>query len=233
MLALSWVLLSGIGAWLVGTSGPAERVSWSWRPALRPATPALLAIATGGVAFVGYGLSAGPRTGFEAALTFAVCTAAVTALLAGFERAGIPVYHTPNEATWRSFRSGMLAGACAFVVLGAVVGSFALLLRPGPDAVAQALGVAVAFGFQLALVIAMTYGLGSAAQHWLLRVLLWRAGVAPLRFGRWLDYAVSLKLLYRSGGGGYTFIHGMLQQRFARGHGNADSDGETGRTRER
>ena len=29
-LALSWALLSGIGAWLVGTSGPAERVSWSW-----------------------------------------------------------------------------------------------------------------------------------------------------------------------------------------------------------
>jgi hypothetical protein len=164
--------------------------------------PTVLAIAAGGVAFVGYGLSAGRRTGLEAALTFAACTAAVTALLAGFERAGTPVYVTPNEATWRSFRSGMLVGVGAFVLLGAVAGGFTLLLVPGPDAVARALSVAVAFGFQLALVIAMTCGLGSAAQHWLLRVLLWRAGVVPLRFGRFLDYAVSLKLLYRSGGGG-------------------------------
>ena len=85
----------------------------------------------------------------------------------------------------------------------------------------------MASGFQLALVIAMTYGLGSAAQHWLLRALLWRAGVVPLRYARWLDYVVSLKLLYRSGGGGYIFVHGLLQEHLARGHGSAGSDGDS------
>jgi hypothetical protein len=223
LLALSWVLLGSIGAWLVGTSGPAERVSWSWRPALRPTTPVLLAIATGSLAFVGYWLSAGPLMGLEAALIFFVCTAAVAILLAGLERARIPVYVTPNEAIWRSFRSAILVGAAAFVLLGAVAGGINMVFDPDPDAVSAALGDVVAFGVQLALVIAMSYGLGSVAQHWLLRILIWRARVSPLRYGRWLDYAVSLKLLYRSGGG-YTFIHGLLQEHFARGHGDAGSD---------
>jgi hypothetical protein len=221
LLALTWMLLSGIGAWLVGTSGPAERVSWSLRRALRSKMPTLSGIVAGGLAFVGYGLYAGPRTGLEAALTFAVCTAAVTALIAGLERAGIPVYVTPNEATWRSFRSGMLVGVGAFVVLGGVAGGLVLLIAHDPDVGELALSVAVAFGFQLALVIAMTYGLGSALQHWLLRILLWQTRVLPLRLGKFLDYAVSLKLLYRSGGGGYTFVHGLLQDHFTRGHSSA------------
>ena len=107
-------------------------------------------------------------------------------------------------------------------MLGIVAGGVDLLGDPGPDAVGSALGAAVAFGSQLALVIAMSYGLGSVAQHWLLRTMLWRAGVAPLRYGRWLDYAVSLKLLYRSGGGGYTFVHGQLQEHFARGRSDKE-----------
>jgi hypothetical protein len=39
---------------------------------------------------------------------------------------------------------------------------------------------------------------------------------------------VSLKLLYRSGGGGYIFVHGLLQEHLARGHGSAGSDGYSG-----
>ena len=228
LLAVSWLLEAGISAWLVGTSGPADRVSWSWRPALRPRTPALLAVAAGGITFVGYGLASGVRAGLINAVALAVCTAATTALLAGVERAGITVYVTPNEATWRSFRSGVLVGAVASVLLGAVAGGVVLLLVSDPDVVWHAVEVAVAFGFQLGLIIAMAYGLGSAAQHWSLRGLLWAAGIAPLRYGKWLDYAVSLKLLYRSGGGGYVFVHGLLQEHLAREHGGVRRDDDFG-----
>ncbi|MGE3287356.1 MAG: TIR domain-containing protein [Pseudonocardia sp.] len=222
MLAMSWVLLSGIGAWLVGMSGPAERVSWSWRLALRPATPIVLAVVAGTVAFGVYAASGPWDAAIEAAFTLAACTAAVAVLVAGFTRAGIPVYATPNEATWRSFRSGVLVGIGVFVLLGCVAGGLVLLFVPGPFTIADVIAVAVAFGFQLAIVIAMSYGLGSVAQHWTLRVLLWRAGIAPIRYGRWLDYAVSLKLLYRSGGGGYLFVHGLLQDHLAQADGRAN-----------
>jgi hypothetical protein len=42
-----------------------------------------------------------------------------------------------------------------------------------------------------------------------------RCDGAPLRYARWLDYAVALKLLYRNGVGGYVFIHGLVREYFA------------------
>jgi hypothetical protein len=72
----------------------------------------------------------------------------------------------------------------------------------------------VAVGLPVACIGAVTYGLGAAAQHWLIRCLLWKNGLAPFRYAQWLDYAVALKSLYRNGAGGYVFIHGLMREYF-------------------
>jgi len=51
-------------------------------------------------------------------------------------------------------------------------------------------------------------------QHSILRLFLWRAGYAPLRYVHFLDYATRCILLRRVGGG-YIFVHRMLLDYFA------------------
>jgi hypothetical protein len=51
-------------------------------------------------------------------------------------------------------------------------------------------------------------------QHYILRVMLWRNGFAPLRYVPFLNYAADL-LFLRKIGGGYMFIHRMVLEHFA------------------
>jgi len=215
-IAGEWAILGGLGAWLTANSGPAERVSWSWRRATKSTRSACtLATVFGIGVFASFGLFAGPKNGFYAGATVATCAAVSTSLVAGLDRASIPVYVTPNEATRRSFLSGLLIGAIAFLLFAVAIASLMLLLTAGRPDLGLALAASIAFGFPIAMVIALTFGIGSAAQHWVMRVVLWRSAIAPLRYGRWLNYVVSLKLLYRTGGGGYVFVHGLMQEYFA------------------
>jgi hypothetical protein len=214
-VAVSWAILGGAGAWLTANSGPAERVSWSWRRATKSMWSACtLATVCGIAVFAGFGLFAGPKNGLYAGATVATCAMVSTLLVAGFDRASIQVYVTPNEATRRSFLSGLLIGTIAFLLFAIAVAGLMLLLTVGRPDLRLALAASIAFGFPIAVVIALTFGIGSVAQHWLTRVFLWRSAVAPLRYGRWLNYVVSLKLLYRTGGGGYVFVHGLMQEYF-------------------
>jgi TIR domain/NACHT domain len=213
--AVSWGAFAGISAWLVGTSGPAERLSWSWRRSARHSRSALaLGLVLGTVVFAGYGPYAGLQNGLGAGAIFAVGAGVVAFLVSGFTRGDIPVHVTPNEATRRSLYSGLLVGGVAFALLATAFGSLPLLILPGPPDLGLAVEDGVAVGFPVSSTLAVTYGLGAATQHWLIRFLLWRNNAAPLRYARWLDYAVELKLLYRNGAGGYVFIHAHLREYF-------------------
>jgi hypothetical protein len=187
-----------------------------------------LATVFGIVIFASFSLVAGPKNGLYAGATVATCAVVSTTLVAGLDRASIPVYVTPNEATRRSFLSGLLVGTIAFFFFAVAIASLMLLLTFGNPDLSLALTVSIAFGFPVAVVIALTFGIGSVAQHWVTRIVLWRSAVAPLRYGRWLNYAVSLKLLYRSGGGGYVFVHGLMQEYFAQREDHFDGNREEG-----
>jgi TPR repeat protein len=50
--------------------------------------------------------------------------------------------------------------------------------------------------------------------HWSVRLLLWRSGVAPLRYIRFLDHATERILMHRVVGG-YQFLHPLLRDHFA------------------
>jgi hypothetical protein len=51
-------------------------------------------------------------------------------------------------------------------------------------------------------------------QHFTLRLFLWRAGSIPRKYIHFLDYAAE-HILLRKVGGGYSFVHRLLQDYFA------------------
>jgi hypothetical protein len=51
-------------------------------------------------------------------------------------------------------------------------------------------------------------------QHLVLRLILWRNDLAHLRYVRFLDYAAE-RIFLRKVGGGYIFVHRLLQDYFA------------------
>jgi hypothetical protein len=108
----------------------------------------------------------------------------------------------PNQGIrssgWNALRIGLIV---------AVAGAPAGELVSGPII---ALVVALAFG----LLGSLVFGGKAYLQHYLLRFLLWRSGVFPWRAVRLLEAATACILLQRVGGG-YRFIHPLLQEYFA------------------
>ncbi len=68
-------------------------------------------------------------------------------------------------------------------------------------------------GLPLAFLIFLFFGMLDFIQHFVLRFFLWRRGRMPWRYDRFLDQAVDLAFLRRVGGG-YIFVHRLLQDHF-------------------
>jgi len=66
------------------------------------------------------------------------------------------------------------------------------------------------FGFSVWL----DYGGRACIQHYVLRIMLWRNGSAPLNYVRFLDCAAG-RIFLRKVGGGYIFVHRLLLEYFA------------------
>ena len=62
-------------------------------------------------------------------------------------------------------------------------------------------------------VAAFVVGGEADVSHLVLRCCLSRAGLMPLRYARFLDHA-SERILMRRVGGGYTFVHRLVQEHF-------------------
>ena len=69
-------------------------------------------------------------------------------------------------------------------------------------------------GLAVGLVAGMNAGGHACLEHIVLRLLLVRNGSAPWNYAKFLDHA-SERILLRKVGGGYIFIHRMLQEYFA------------------
>jgi len=103
-------------------------------------------------------------------------------------------------------RVGLISGLISGVVFGLIFGPIS----------------ALRFGLIAGLMFVLFVVLGelgySCLTHWILRFLFWRAGYAPWRYVRFLDYATQ-RVFLRKTGGGYIFIHRMLMEHFASLHG--------------
>lgn len=86
--------------------------------------------------------------------------------------------------------------------------------------IALGLNVSVAIGFWAAYALmfgsdtVLSHGGTPLIQHFVLRLWLWRQDSTPIHYARFLDYATSLVLL-RKVGGGYIFVHRYLMEYFA------------------
>ena len=108
----------------------------------------------------------------------------------------------PNQGIWRSGRHGLLVG----LIFGGVGGlTFAFLANPVDGLVC---------GCILGLAVGLLNGGMACIKHTLLRWCLWRAGVIPWHYARFLDYGAERMFLYKIGGG-YLFVHRLLLEYFA------------------
>ncbi len=79
---------------------------------------------------------------------------------------------------------------------------------------------AITIGLAVGLIAAMAGGKGPVfagvvlIQHFTLRLIFWLQGYIPWNYARFLDYATE-RVFLRKVGGGYIFIHRILQEHFA------------------
>jgi class 3 adenylate cyclase len=134
----------------------------------------------------------------------------VFGLLGGLVGGEVEAKSRPNQGIRRSahmaIRVGLVLGMASWL-LGALV--IAQIYPLGPRQ-ATALAVALAIGLPLGLI----FGGYACLSHYALRAVLWRTGALPLDTVRFLDYATE-RIFLRRVGGGYIFVHRLLQEYFA------------------
>jgi hypothetical protein len=155
-------------------------------------------LATGLIVGLGGVLGAGLRAG----LTFGLVYKLYAGLAAGLSSGEITTKAMPNEGIHRSARMALVSGLGAGLGAGLVVGLPAGLVVGLP----AGLGIGLATGLR--------YGGRACLQHLLLRLELRYQGFAPWQYVDFLDEAAE-RLFLRKVGGGYSFIHRLLQDHFA------------------
>ncbi|HXH37507.1 MAG TPA: hypothetical protein VNN08_02665, partial [Thermoanaerobaculia bacterium] len=198
-----------------------ETLLWSWTAALR--SWVAVGLFTWSLLLLGrfsglWPARVGAGSALLSTLPNAFFFASVPALLLGLEPGFVEGKTRPNHGIWLSARNAVLtgglslAGCLVSVLAGWLLARFGLIgsvqflrnaeMRPG-----LLLFVAVS-GF-FAPLAALRFGGLDIIKHAALRLLLWRQGLCPLLFPRFLEHATRRGLLRRAGGG-YLFFHSTL-----------------------
>jgi hypothetical protein len=134
----------------------------------------------------------------------------------------------PNQGIRRSARTAILAGLCGWLGVGLLFGLIAAMLYGliGAQLFALTAGLQIGLvnGLLGGLVIGLAFGGYACHSHGVLRFLLWRLGVLPLCTISFLNYATE-RVLLRRVGGGYIFLHPLLQEYFAKLEAEENSSG--------
>lgn len=221
-------LFLGLPAWLfvgplsrLGEIQPAETVTW--RITRENVIQALL-----------MGLFVGLLVGLLVGLREGLLVGLVGGLLIGLV-AGLPwllepnmlekrTLMRPNQGIWDSARHGIVGGLLYGLVIVLVIVLVVLVywLNTGQvfRLLPSRLPVVLLFGLLYGLLVGLSSGLAlgglATIQHVILRWFLWRTGTTPRprQYIAFLNYATACILLRRFGGG-YIFIHRLLQDYFA------------------
>jgi hypothetical protein len=175
-----------------------EALGWSWQGALRGFVIGLTAAALFEV--MEYLLYDGREV-----TQSIIIPAAGGAILGGLNGRRVEAKSRPNQGIHLSFRNSFVAATLSAVILTTLawyVHGSTYALHTG----------ALVFVIAGAL-----FGGGNVIKHFLVRLLLWRHKDLPWNVIGFLDHAADLVFL-RKVGGGYIFIHRLLQQYFASLH---------------
>jgi NACHT domain len=129
------------------------------------------------------------------------------AIVSGLQ-AGVRGSTEPNQGIWESFKNAIVVTLLA-TPMAMLVAGVGLLIPLGFLNWQLAAWIGVGAGFLSGL---FSGGL-PCIQHGVLRFLLWRRGVMPWNYARFLEYAHDLRLLQRVGGR-YRFMHELLREHF-------------------
>lgn len=111
-----------------------------------------------------------------------------------------------HNSGWNALRFGLVGGLAVGPAIGLVAGLIAGSL--------SGLVGGLLFGLVVGLLLGLPYGEEAYLKHYILRFVLSRSGAMPWHCVRFLDEAHRQILLQRIGGG-YRFIHPLLQDYFA------------------
>jgi DNA polymerase III delta prime subunit len=197
-----------------------DALKWSWPQAFRSAwRGAWIGALLGPVIGVPLGVSiAEEAMEIVVAIPLVCCLAAfLTGLMGalaggvigGMQGVDIPRKTVPNQGIWLSARNALIAGGLAALLVGLLVA-----------VISQANSVSgwivnLLNGLPIGFMVAVFFGLLDYIQHFTLRFFLWRGGHMPWRYARFLDQSAD-RILLRKVGGGYIFVHRLLQEHIAR-----------------
>lgn len=133
------------------------------------------------------------------------------ALICGIESSKIDVSIkiTPNEGIRDSINNGLIIGLIGVLVIGLLLG---LLLGLNRGLVETLHGIAI--GIYLGLFLGLMGGLDAVLRHLSLRIVLYKSGVSPWNYAKFLEHAENHRFIQRTGGR-YRFVHDLLRKRFA------------------
>jgi len=144
--------------------------------------------------------------GLEAGLTAGL----VFGIYSLFSAESVKTRRNPNQGTFRSLKMALATGLVIGLLAVGVLKLFNQLTDNDWSSWLVASVVSLLFGFTSGLIGGGLFSI----RHFALRLMLWIKRFAPLRYVRFLDYAVE-RLFLRNVGGGYIFLHRMLLEYFA------------------
>jgi hypothetical protein len=144
------------------------------------------------------------------ALAGAMVFGLVFGMAGGLSGGEVEAKIAPNQGIGRSGRSALLSG----LIIGGVFGLGNELIYGPLFGMAAQLAPSLIFGLIFGLIGALAYGGFACLSHLALRVVLWQSGALPWNCAWFLDYAAT-RILVRKVGGGYMFVHRLLQEYFA------------------
>lgn len=220
-LGLLAALAAGLGCALtvrlvLGRSGEllfeqTEQLRWSWSNLRTGLARALVGGLAGGLFFgVCFALLFDASAGLTFGLVFGLAVALAGGLSAGLVSGLREERFAPNEGIRRSAKYALVAGLSAGLV-GGVAGGLAAGRLAGP---ASGMSAGLGFGLVFTLTVAMVFGGAACLQHFIVRAWLAREGIAPWRYGPFLE-AMAQRLLLRRGGNAYLFAHRFLRDHLA------------------
>jgi hypothetical protein len=215
-----------------------ERISWSLSRALRSGVGSFAAVALLALILVLIALEQNqpPQFGFLVAIALGAPPALVTAILGGFETKDLDdetkrrmpnqgIQHGAHTALVAAGLSALASGlsiALTFSLFGQALrpeittilrGPLAAMISGLPPYLQVTVVLCVTFAGLYGLIGGLAYGGYAYLSHFALRLALWTERSIPLNYVRFLNYA-SDRVLLRKVGGGYMFVHRLVQDYF-------------------
>jgi len=159
-----------------------------------------------------------PGFGIFFDLTFGLISGVIVGVLVGFVGYGVEMTTRPNQGIRNSARNALNIGVTTCLVVGLPLGLLTTItwrMALGQsNSLMVGISIFLGIGLSFGLITGLLFGGFACVQHFVLRMLLYRAGKIPWHFIPFLDYAVE-RIFLQKVGGGYIFIHRTMLEYFA------------------